>query len=668
MRVYRSAPREPNSCGKPIRHILFQRFLRALTRSTQSHCSHTVGFLNPFTAMADERDQARRWQTQSALVAGGAAALIGIYMAREPVRRALTVASNTAQDEVSSTVEEAGSNILDAVANAVSSVAAGIRRKVYDTFPGAAPPASVQQQMSSSQQKETVTRADEGAAPARKRAACTDEGAQVRTRRMRQGPDAYDECTSPVAPSSTCKTAPPQEYASSCQTMTTISTVQSEYHNHSGNEFERLVEVPVRDRNHLLELLSQVEDSHEEGREPIDTIFFGQFRGAPNGFGRFPGKAKIINVEKAIGEIVYNFQVAWEDGDQTRTELRADKKVFIQACIKAIAAPARAASPQQTSSPPALPEEGEVDQPSAEAGAQVTPSSSQDPTEEIVSPMLTAMDSMTAAAGDEESPPQNDDEQKQVILDTLIATRDQVKRDDPTTPQVYSPAGAQGWLVKWKPRMRPSAKKTGDVYFVQLGGRVFRSINDVKLALGLTTIETEVALPQQAASQDWTLAERAQLDPASLIGARVCANWAADQRFTSQVMAIRESEGPPRLRFQAHVKYEYDEVEQWEVIGVYPYYHTLVSEPSRRWKRTGSPYVDKYTMLQHQGALCLGVVMCWLPKVEEGGTDENENDLYKVYHDDGDYGDMEIEELKEAIKLFDMKNENFPLSEPSSSE
>ena len=101
--------------------------------------------------------------------------------------------------------------------------------------------------------------------------------------------------------------------------------------------------------------------------------------------------------------------------------------------------------------------------------------------------------------------------------------------------------------------MRPSAKKTGDVYFVQLGGRVFRSINDVKLALGLTTIETEVALPQQAASQDWTLAERAQLDPASLIGARVCANWAADQRFTSQVMAIRESEGPPRLRFQAHV-------------------------------------------------------------------------------------------------------------------
>ena len=85
-------------------------------------------------------------------------------------------------------------------------------------------------------------------------------------------------------------------------------------------------------------------------------------------------------------------------------------------------------------------------------------------------------------------------------------------------------------------------------------------------------------------------------------------------------------------------------------------------------QRTGSSYVDKYTMLQHQGALCLGVVMCWLPKVEEGGTDENENDLYKVYHDDGDYGDMEIEELKEAIKLFDMKNENFPLSEPSSSE
>ena len=50
-----------------------------------------------------------------------------------------------------------------------------------------------------------------------------------------------------------------------------------------------------------------------------------------------------------------------------------------------------------------------------------------------------------------------------------------------------------------------------------------------------------------------------------------------------------------------------------------------------------------------------GVVMCWAPKVEEGGTDENENDLYKVYHDDGDYGDMEIEELKEAIKLFDMR-------------
>ena len=91
------------------------------------------------------------------------------------------------------------------------------------------------------------------------------------------------------------------------------------------------------------------------------------------------------------------------------------------------------------------------------------------------------------------------------------------------TPQLHKYTVRQAHKDGWSNGSPVCAhlRKTGDVYFVQLGGRVFRSINDVKLALGLTTIETEVALPQQAASQDWTLAERAQLDPASLIGARV---------------------------------------------------------------------------------------------------------------------------------------------------
>ena len=87
---------------------------------------------------------------------------------------------------------------------------------------------------------------------------------------------------------------------------------------------------------------------------------------------------------------------------------------------------------------------------------------------------------------------------------------------------------------------------------------------------------------------------------------------------------------------------------------MHPFHHTIVSEPARSWLRTGSPFIDARTMIKYNDKLLPGKVMCWLPKADEVETDENENDLYKVYEDDGDYGDLELDELKQAIEVFGM--------------
>ena len=144
------------------------------------------------------------------------------------------------------------------------------------------------------------------------------------------------------------------------------------------------------------------------------------------------------------------------------------------------------------------------------------------------------------------------------VLEALIATRTMLINEVPSSAKVYTPEGAEDWQVKWIPRARPTEYLAGDVYFIQSGGRMLRSIKELKMVLGLLTIERDAVSSPQATASTLTLAERAQLDPASLIGARVCAHYSEEQCFISQVMAIRESEGPPRLRFQAHVKYEFD--------------------------------------------------------------------------------------------------------------
>ena len=313
--------------------------------------------------MAHERDETRRWPTQCAFAVGGAAALLGIYLASTPAGR--VVETNAEQ-------EEAG--ILNAIRNAGSSLAADIRQLFYSVVPGAAPPASMQQVMFEGARKRVCADAD--------------EGARVRTRCMCQVPDTYGaSCISPLASAS-----------SSCQALTAVSTAQPNHHNFSGKtEFERLVEAPIRDRSHLLELLAQVEASHEEGCAPVDTIFLGEFK-SPTGAGRFSAKATIVSIEKAIGEVTYNFRVAWADGDQSRTKLRGDKGDFVKACVKSLlrkeAASPRAAASSAPVLAPATPTAEEGDSTSAASDTQIASSASCN---------VTVIDSMTTASRDAES-------------------------------------------------------------------------------------------------------------------------------------------------------------------------------------------------------------------------------------------------------------------------
>lgn len=112
---------------------------------------------------------------------------------------------------------------------------------------------------------------------------------------------------------------------------------------------------------------------------------------------------------------------------------------------------------------------------------------------------------------------------------------------------------------------------------------------------------------------------------------------------------VRESEKyiNGRTGFDAHVKYEIDDHEQWELIGDPVFCHEIVTEPSQKWLRTGSEFIGaKCYINEHVSA----EVMFWLPK---DPNDPEEFDLFKVYHDDGDYEDLDVDELKKAIELFE---------------
>ena len=139
------------------------------------------------------------------------------------------------------------------------------------------------------------------------------------------------------------------------------------------------------------------------------------------------------------------------------------------------------------------------------------------------------------------------------------------------------------------------------------------------------------------------LAQRAQLDPASLLGARLSSTWVNDM-FECDVLMIRDGK---RGRSEALVRYEDDNIEQWEVIGEPPYMHTLITEPADIWLGTGSAFIGAKTLERIYSREFEGVVMAWLPKRD--GLES----LYKIYHvKDGDFGELDDAEVETSVALY----------------
>ena len=263
----------------------------------------------PTRTMADQPEGGRnagRWQAPAALAVGGAAALVGIWMARDSVSQAVTMAATTVHDEATATVEAAGTSLLSSFRQTVTTVAAKCQRMVYEAFPGAAPPASIQNESETGEITGRIRQRASGP---------SEEGAQVRARRMRHENVAAVPTEAVAAPAPApapearasrvgCVAASPSSAVSaSTDLRLTSSSSQPDPTVPSVDDFDSLVAVHVRDREHLLELLALIETSADNGDQLIDTIFLGTFR-TPSGFGRFPGKAKIVSVERAIGEVV----------------------------------------------------------------------------------------------------------------------------------------------------------------------------------------------------------------------------------------------------------------------------------------------------------------------------------------------------------------------------
>ena len=161
-------------------------------------------------------------------------------------------------------------------------------------------------------------------------------------------------------------------------------------------------------------------------------------------------------------------------------------------------------------------------------------------------------------------------------------------------------------------------------------------------AIVVNDIHVQVAFDTLVSTQTTSITQRAQAEPASLLGARLSATW-VNETFACEVVMIREGKGN---RFEALVKYDTDGVEQWEVIGELPYKHTLIAEPADTWLRTGSVLIGAHTLEHIDCREFEGVVMAWLPK-----RDGYES-LYKIYHiADGDFEELDDTEVKTAIAL-----------------
>lgn len=164
--------------------------------------------------------------------------------------------------------------------------------------------------------------------------------------------------------------------------------------------------------------------------------------------------------------------------------------------------------------------------------------------------------------------------------------------------------------------------------------------------------QAQVAFDKLASAQTTTIAQRAQTEPASLLGARLSATWHVlrgsswvKETFPCEVLMIRKGEEGDK--FEALVKYETDGFEEWAVIGEPPRKHTLIAESADMWLRTGSALIDAHTLERIDSREFEGVVMAWLPK-----TDGHET-LYKIYHiADGDFEELDNTEVTAAIALF----------------
>ena len=165
-------------------------------------------------------------------------------------------------------------------------------------------------------------------------------------------------------------------------------------------------------------------------------------------------------------------------------------------------------------------------------------------------------------------------------------------------------------------------------------------------------VGAHVAFDKLASAQTTTIAQRAQTEPASLLGARLSATWHVlrgsswvKETCPCEVMMIRKGEEGDK--FEALVKYEMDGFEEWVVIGEPPRKHTLIAESAEMWLRTGSALIDAHTLECIDSREFEGVVMAWLPKRD------GHKSLYKIYHvADGDFEELDDTEVTAAIALF----------------
>ena len=215
-------------------------------------------------------------------------------------------------------------------------------------------------------------------------------------------------------------------------------------------------------------------------------------------------------------------------------------------------------------------------------------------------------------------------------------------KDDPMTVEQQTNEAAAA--------MQPTAVPSCDVSPMPEAEETDATRPAATVAVG--DAQAQFAFDKFASAQTTTIAQRAQTEPASLLGARLSATWHVlrgsswvKETCPCEVMMIRKGEEGDK--FEALVKYEMEGFEEWAVIGEPPRKHTLIAESAEMWLRTGSALIDAHTLERIGSREFKGVVMAWLPK-----TDGHET-LYKIYHiDDGDFEELDNTEVTAAIALF----------------